>query len=81
MEELKMIEKGSPEIIGAGCWTALTATAGGGDTIWARGLPPTKARYCSMVSWGGVVTGKSNYGIPKSVQFMLNLRLTKKEKD
>ena len=62
MEELKkkMIEKGSPEIIGAGCWTALTATAAaGGDTIWARGLPPTKARYCSMVSVGGVETGKS----------------------
>jgi len=55
-----MIEKGSPEIIGAGCWTALTATAAaGGDTIWARGLPPTKARYCSMVSFGGVETGKS----------------------
>jgi len=53
-----MIEK-APEIIGAGCWTALTATAGGGDTIWARGLPPTKARYCSMVSFGGVETGKS----------------------
>ena len=23
------------------------------------GLPPTKARYCSMVSFGGVDTGKS----------------------
>jgi len=28
-------------------------------TIWSRGLPPTKARYCSMVSFGGVETGKS----------------------
>ena len=24
------------------------------------GLPPTKERYCSMVSFGGVDTGKSN---------------------
>jgi len=28
-------------------------------TTWSRGLPPTKARYCSMVSFGGVETGKS----------------------
>ena len=32
----------------------------GGETIWARGFPPTKERYCSMVSFGGEDTGKSN---------------------
>ena len=35
------------------------ATAGG-DTICSRGFLLTKARYCSMVSLGGVDTGKSN---------------------
>ena len=29
-------------------------------TICSRGFPPTKARYCSMVSFGGVDTAKSN---------------------
>jgi len=46
------MNEGAPEMEG-------TTAAGGGDTIWARGLPPTKARYCSMVSFGGVETGKS----------------------
>ena len=28
-------------------------------TNCSNGVPPTKARYCSMVSFGGVETGKS----------------------
>jgi len=46
----------------AGCGTGLAAGGGvstaGGDTICSRDLP-TKARYCSLVSFGGVDTGKS----------------------
>ena len=46
----------------AGCGTGLAAggdvTTAGGDTICGRDFP-TKARYCSMVSSGGVETGKS----------------------
>ena len=33
---------------------------GGGDRISSMGSGPRKARYCFMVSFGGVVTGKSN---------------------
>ena len=48
----------------AGCGTGLAAgggvTTAGGDTICGRDFPPTKARYCSLVSLGGVDTGKSN---------------------
>jgi len=47
----------------AGCGTGLAAgdgvTTAGGDTICSRDLL-TKARYCSLVSFGGVDTGKSN---------------------
>jgi len=44
------------------CWVTTTGVlaGGGGGTISSRGLPARKARYCSMVSFGGVVTGKSN---------------------
>jgi len=47
----------------AGCWTGLAMgggeTTAGEGTICSRDLP-TKARYCSLVSLGGVDTGKSN---------------------
>jgi len=47
----------------AGCGTGLPAgggvTTAAGDAIRSRDLP-TKARYCSLVSFGGVDTGKSN---------------------
>ena len=44
------------------CWvtTSGVLAGGGGGTISSTGLPPMKARYCSMVSFGGVDTGKSN---------------------
>jgi len=47
----------------AGCGTGLAGGGGvttAGGTICSWGFPPTKARYCSMVSFGGVDTGKSN---------------------
>jgi len=41
----------------AGCGTGLAAgggvTTAGGGTISARGLASRKARYCSLVSFGG----------------------------
>jgi len=42
-------------------WVTTTGVlaGGGGVTISSRGLPPMKARYCSMVSFGGLDTGKS----------------------
>jgi len=44
------------------CWVTTTGAlaGGGGGTISSRGLPSMKVRYCSMVNFGGVVTGKSN---------------------
>ena len=33
---------------------------GNGLPVVKTGSPPTKVRYCSMVSFGGVDTGKSN---------------------
>ena len=44
------------------CWVTTTGVlaGGGGGTISSRGLPSMKARYCPLVSLGGVVTGKSN---------------------
>jgi len=40
------------------CWVTTIGVLAG--TISSRGFPTMKARYCSMVSFGGVVTGKSN---------------------
>ena len=34
--------------------------SGNGLPVVKTGSPPTKERYCSMVSFGGVDTGKSN---------------------
>jgi len=43
------------------CYVTTTGVlaGGGGGTISSGGLPSMKARYCSLVSFGGVVTGKS----------------------
>ena len=60
----------------AGCGTGLAAGGGvttiGGDTICSRGLPPRKARYCSLVSFGGVVTMKSKIDNIQISQFTMN---------
>ena len=62
---------GSPGIM-VGVTTAEGAAAGGwaallaGDWAWgARGLPSRKARYCFLVSIGGVDTAKSDDGAGK----------------
>ena len=44
------------------CWVTTTGVlaGGGGGTISSTGSGPRKARYRSLVSFGGVVKGKSN---------------------
>jgi len=65
-----------------GCWTGLAMgggeTTAGGGTICARGLPSRKARYCSLVSFGGVDTGKSEGGRKREIEIHLKKKSKRK---